>query len=457
MTVSRRALLVGGLSAGALGHRVFGQVGEGAVVNDRGAAEPAPAENGTAAETSPGAPVLGVVGPGLEAIDEILLRQRELRGIPGIGLAVAYMGRLVIARGYGYADILAQQPVHPTTPFLLASVSKVFTAQSVLKLVDGGALSLEAPAFSFMPDLEPPPGMTEDPRLSQITVRMLLNHTGGWDRTVSGDPNAWGPRVRRALALDHPPSTLELIRYMKGVPLDFDPGTRAVYSNFGFDLLGVILERLLGEPYEAAVRQTTLEPLGVARPRLDLLPPRYLPGEARRFAPGGEHEFPGGHPAMVAPSGGWVASAVDLARLMTGLDGTRTGQPWLGLETTRAMLTRWPGVELRPNGSYFGLGWDRVTPPAGGPGGEAADGAAYLRPFEFGKDGAVTGISTWVEHLPLPGGQSPDGASLVWALLLNISAMHEESPPIPAIAREVTEMLRAVAQWPDVDYFDRFE
>jgi N-acyl-D-amino-acid deacylase len=393
-----------------------------------------------------------MVGPGLEAIDEIMLRQRDRRGIPGIGLAVARQGRLVVARGYGYADILAQQPVHPTTPFLLASVSKVFTAQSVLKLVDAGRLPLDAPAFSFVRDLEPPRGMSEDPRLEEITVRMLLNHTGGWDRRTSGDPNAWGPRVRRALHLDHPPTMWELIRYMKGVPLDFDPGTRAVYSNFGFDLLGAILERVLGEPYEAAVRHTTLGPLGVERPRLDLLPPRYLPGEARRYAPGGEHEFPGGHLAMVAPSGGWVASPVDLLRLMTGIDGTRTGQSWLGLETTQAMLTRWPGVQPRPDGSYFGLGWDRVMSPAAGAPAGAADGSAYLRPFEFGKDGGVTGISTWVAHLPLP-----DGSTLVWALLLNISAMHEEAPPIPAIAREVLEVFRTLPQWPDVDYFERFQ
>lgn len=397
-------------------------------------------------------PTTGALLPGLEFLDPILRRALDAHGIVGMSFAASRNGQLVAARGVGWADLAAQRPVEPLTPFLLASVSKIFTAQSILKAIDEGMLSLDDRAFGFVRDLEPLAGAIEDPRLGEITIRMLLSHTGGWDRRISGDPSTWGPRVRRAFHLRHPPNTMELIRYMKGVPLDFDPGTEAVYSNFGFDLLGVILERVLEERYEVAVRRTLLTPLGVHRPRIALAPPRYLPDEARRYAAGGEHEFPGGHPFMNTPAGGWESSAVDLALLLTGIDGTRTGASWLSLATTQAMLARAPGVELRPNGTYFGLGWDRVHPPESGAPADAASGAAYLNGFDFGKDGDFAGISTWVEHLPLD-----DGSAVDWVVLLNVSAIHGEPAPIPALQRAINPALRGVQQWPAGDLFPQFE
>src|SRR5262249_15312197 len=147
----------------------------------------------------------------------------------------------------------------------LASVSKAITAVTVLKLVERGRLTLDDRVLSILDGLRPPEREQIDPRWRLITVRQCLNHSGGWDRQESGDPNGFGMRVARRLNVEPPVTARQLSRYMLGQPLDFDPGTRAVYSNFGFVLLGEIIERVTGMEYGEAVRQITLEPMHIGQ------------------------------------------------------------------------------------------------------------------------------------------------------------------------------------------------
>ncbi|MFO1414038.1 MAG: serine hydrolase domain-containing protein [Burkholderiales bacterium] len=383
-------------------------------------------------------PVTGRALPGLEALDAVVLPILAAHAIPGGAVAIAYQGKLKLARGYGYADVGARTPMRPGTFVALASVSKVLTAQTVLKLVGQGRLALGDRAFGFFPDLKPPPGMREDPRLSEITVEMCLHHTGGWDRRVSGDPSGWGPRITRALNLQGPPPPLAMIRYMKGVPLDFDPGTKQAYSNFGFVLLGGIIAKVTGMPYPDAVRRLFLDPIGATGLRLDDEPPRYQPGEAKRYVEGNATPVPGGNPRMVMASGGWQATAVGMTQVLTAIDGSRTGSPFLAPAQYDAMLQPAPGIARPSPDHWMGLGWDLVQtfPDSAQPGKVRAS---------YGKDGGIGGIETYVEHLAI---------GVDYVLLFNSRPRGTGMPgPLELVKPKVIEFARGVRDWPEGDLF----
>src|SRR5262249_7150297 len=127
-----------------------------------------------------GMPITGKAPPILKPFDvgveQIMLRH----GIPGASVAITKDGRLVFAGGYGWAFYEKGERATPETLFGLASVSKCLTALATLKLVEEGKLRLEDKAFDLLGRLTPPPGARVDPRLSSITIRQLLNHSGGW-------------------------------------------------------------------------------------------------------------------------------------------------------------------------------------------------------------------------------------------------------------------------------------
>jgi CubicO group peptidase (beta-lactamase class C family) len=303
--------------------------------------------------------------------------------------------------------------------------------------------------------------MSEDPRLRNITVQMLLHHSGGWNRKKSGDPIQWGPRIRGALGLNHPPTIMEMVRYMKGVPLDFAPGTDVEYSNFGFVLLGAIIMKLTKQEYGPAVQQLMLRPMGVQRMRIDGPPPQYVAGEAHRYLAEGIRPLPGGVEPMIIPATGWLADCVDLAWMMTAIDGSRTGSPFLSPAMLRAMVSPPPGLPLSQNGTtgllrtaYYGLGWVDVRPPQAG---NAATDDNPLAGYEYLKYGDFNGIGTLVQHLP-------NGTNLV--ALFNTRPGHEgpelspskglqTSAPEKMIQPLLLPRLRSLSAWPEGDLFSQ--
>lgn len=200
-----------------------------------------------------GIPATGKLGPGLEPLDRAVVAMMARHGIPGAALAVARDGKLVLARGFGWADLAAREPVRPDTRFGVASLSKAFTAVAVLKLVEEGKLRLDDRAFEMLRHIKPFPGARVGPRLYRITVRQLLNHSGGWDTKASGDPVNWTTQVQLKRGDRVPVSAEHLIAFTMGVPLDFDPGTDSKYSNFGYIVLGEVIAKASGQPYEKYV------------------------------------------------------------------------------------------------------------------------------------------------------------------------------------------------------------
>src|SRR5262249_39849061 len=145
-----------------------------------------------------------------------------------------------------------KEAVQPTSRFRIASISKPITAVAVFRLIERGKLKLDDKVFSIVkvvPHLEP--GKRPDPRLARITVRHCLQHTAGWDRSRGFDPMgaAAAEQTARALGIKLPVRPQDIIRYTLGRPLDFDPGTAFAYSNFGYCVLGRVIEAVSGESY----------------------------------------------------------------------------------------------------------------------------------------------------------------------------------------------------------------
>ena len=181
-------------------------------------------------------PMTGTSVPGLQGVDAIVSDFMTRYNVPGGALGLVKDGKLMFVRGYGYADTNTQELVYPDSLFRLASLTKSITAASVLKLVEQGKFSLEDKAFGLLNYPRPSyPGATNDPRLDTITVRQLLNHTGGWDRTTAQAPDGstyfdptvdWTVRAAQDMNAAAPASPEILVKWMLGKPLQFDPGTR---------------------------------------------------------------------------------------------------------------------------------------------------------------------------------------------------------------------------------------
>ncbi len=225
----------------------------------------------------------------------------------------------------------------PDSMFRVASISKVLTSIAVLELRDRGALNLDQTFASVLTDLQVPAG--GDPRLKDITLRQLLNHSGGWNRQTAGDVLApLNDYAKKNGKNGIPLSSTELTRYMMGQPLQFTPGTDYTYTGWGFHLLGEVIERVSGQDYEHFVREQVLAPVGVhamsiAKSRASERGPfevKYYPDPAgqmaeTQFAAEGRVSAPYAiNMGIREASGGWLASAIDLTRVMRGLETSPT-------------------------------------------------------------------------------------------------------------------------------------
>ena len=170
--------------------------------------------------------------------------------VPGLAYGIVVDGRLVHVGTFGVQDLESRRPVTPETLFRIASMTKAFTALTVLKLRDAGRVRLDAPAADYVPELRGWHYPTEDsPR---IRVRDLMNHVAGF---VTDNP--WGDRQTSL-------PEAEFTRMLReGVPLTRAPGMAFEYSNLGYALLGRIISNVSREPYEAAIGRALLAPLGM--------------------------------------------------------------------------------------------------------------------------------------------------------------------------------------------------
>ncbi len=312
------------------------------VEDDAGETERA-RETVTVDERPDGRPITGRFFPELVGVDEALLELLEAHDVGGATVAVNYEGEFVHSRGYGWRDRDRSEAVSPDALVRIASVTKPITAAAVLDLEAEGEIDLDEPALDLI-DVEPREADDPDDRLSEITVRHLLDHRGGWDRDATFDPLFQPVEIAEELDLDRPPEPREIARFALGQPLQFDPGSQRVYSNLGYLLLGLLVEDVTGRPYEEYVREEVLDPVGAD----EFHPARNLPEDRpdREVAYDDDRscynavELDRGESVTCADGGidveamdaaaGLVASAPAVARFTAAyeLDGTRrSGAP----------------------------------------------------------------------------------------------------------------------------------
>lgn len=387
-----------------------------------------------------GAPVsvLGLTGAGVESLDRDLADFLRRWNVPGLTLAVAVDGRLVVARGLGLADAVTGAPIEPGALVRIASVSKPITSAAIVRLVEIGVLDLDDRLF---PDLLPGPWADAQPpvdaRLGDITVRHALNHRGGWNRAVSGDPMFRSRQIAGALGIAGPPEADDIIDYMLTRPLDVTPGTAVYYSNFAYTALAHAIETAGGKDYETWVLQEILGPAGAPGMRIGgTLAADRLAGEVAYHALGSEAApVPSvfGAAGTTAPwpyggfylppmdgHGGWVGSAIDLVKFGLALDG-RHGDDVIA-PASRALLA---GDLVPLAGGQYGYGW------------------------------FVDGDGTWHHTGRLPGSASRlvvHASGVVYAVLLNASHP-DEAAFLGDLVGTLNTGVASVTSWPDVDLF----
>ncbi len=182
--------------------------------------------------------------------DAVIRAEMQTQQIPGLAVAVVDHGTVVLARGYGYANLEHSVPVIADTVFQSGSVGKQFASAAVMLFVQDGRLSLDDPVTQYLPEA---PAEWKD-----IRIHHLLTHTSGirdYGYEASYD-------TRRAM------TEAELVRMACAQPLEFQPGERYSYSNTGYLLLGAIMDRIAGRHYSEVLRERIFEPLGMKSARL---------------------------------------------------------------------------------------------------------------------------------------------------------------------------------------------
>ena len=192
-------------------------------------------------------------------VDEYIRGEIRTQQIPGLSLAVMRNGDIVLAKGYGLANVELQVPVKPETIFQSCSLGKQFTAAAVMMLAEDGKLALNDRIARYFPNA--PDAWTN------VTVRHLLTHTAGLTRNYPKDFD-----IRRDYTED------ELFKCIAAIPLEYPPGERWTYSNLGYVTLGILIHKVSGEFYGDFLQKRIFGPLGMNMTRIiseeDIIPNR---------------------------------------------------------------------------------------------------------------------------------------------------------------------------------------
>lgn len=339
-------------------------------------------------------------------------------GIQGISLSVMRHDSLMFAKGYGWADKEKKEEMTPRHILRLASVSKLITATGIMKLEEQGRLSLDDKVFG-------PEGilcdsvwtsLIKDSLYYDITVEHLLRHKGGFS-TRGGDPMFSTRTIMLQNRLKSAPDQNTLVRIQLRKPLAFVPGETQEYSNFGFLLLSMIIEKVTGTDYESWMQENILKPAGcldfhIAR---NYYADKY-PTEVKYYVQPDDNPvdefnnsgrkvvrcYGGNDIPTLSGAGAWAASTPELMRFVASIDGRPEVPDIISVESVRRM-TEWFDPDT------FSLGWNDTKPTG-----------------EWTRTGTFSGTSALIKYFP-------DGEC--WILVTNTSTWRGAG-----LARFTTEM-----------------
>ena len=336
----------------------------------------------------------------LRGLDAAVNRYLRDNHVHGASLAIMRRDSLVYAKGYGEAD--KGIPVGPQTLFRMASVSKLITATGIMVLVDRGSLSLDDKVFGPDGILKEYNGAIRDKKYERITVEHLLRHEGGFSSRVP-DPMFSTRTLMQQHGWALPPTPDVLLKAVLRQNLTYVPGTTPQYSNLGYLILTLVIEKVTGKPYEEWMQENVLQPAGCHEFHLarNFYEGKY-PTETRYYMPSNEKAvqcydnsgqmvercYGGNDIHGLYGAGAWVASVPELMRLVAAIDGRSEVPDIISFDRVSDM-TAWFDDQT------YSLGWNDTKETG-----------------EWTRTGSFSGTSALVKYYP-------DGEC--WIMILNTS------------------------------------
>jgi D-alanyl-D-alanine carboxypeptidase len=301
----------------------------------------------------------------VESLDALVLRSMQTRQFPSASVAVVKDGKLVVAKGYGLSDVEKAIKASDQTVYQLASVTKQFTAAAVLLLVEDGKVSLDAKVTDVLPGLPA--------AWAQVTVRHLLTHTSG----IKSYTDVFG---EQKIVDSQVFTSTEILALVKDAPLQFTPGEKYAYSNTGYYLLGMIVEKASGKPYATFLTERIFKPLGMTSTALDdYADARPIRAKGYATANGQTKPAEHTHPTQPFAAGALVSTVVDLAKWDAALAARKLLKP----ASYDAMWTPARLNDGKP--STYAMGW-QVDP--------------YRGHARQAHGGGISGFSTFIARFP---------------------------------------------------------
>lgn len=333
--------------------------------------------------------------------------------VPGMSIAITRYGKLVYAKGYGFADKEAGEMVNANHLFRLASLSKWFTSAAIMKLIEQGKLGFNDKVFGEGAILEEMYGSQPyGAYVRDITVEQLLHHTaGGWGNS-SADPMF----AERTL------NVYDLISWtIDNRPLVNSPGTKFDYSNMGFSILCRVIEKVSGTTYTEFVEENILEPSDITNMTIgsSTLSGRKT-NEVKYYGLGSANPYGYGDGVIerLDGVGGWIASPTDLLRFLVRVDGFPTVEDILNTATLNMMASQ-------TSASNYACGF--IVSGTG----------------NWYHGGTLTGTRNWMVRTT---------TGFCWAILINTSATNS------AFNTDLDKLIwpavnNSATKWPDHDLF----
>jgi CubicO group peptidase (beta-lactamase class C family) len=279
----------------------------------------------------------------VQLIDDFVASQMARQKIPGLAVGVYSRGNILLAKGYGLANVELNVPVKPETIFQSGSVGKQFVSAAIMMLVEEGKISLDDSVTKYFPDAP----ATWKP----ILIKNLLSHTSGLSEYESGERA--GPKGAFYLRLDFTED--ELAKKIEALPIEWEPGDKWAYRNTNYVLLGIIIHKITGKSYAEFLAERIFKPLGMTSTRLisdsDIIPNRSAGYEI--------HDGQLKNQEWVSPTfnstadGTLYFNVVDLAKWDAALYTTQL----LKQSSLDRIWTVYPLNDGKPNPAGYGFAW----------------------------------------------------------------------------------------------------
>lgn len=352
--------------------------------------------------------------------------------IVGASLAIMKNDKLIYCKGYGYADKEAEELCDVKHIFRVASVSKLITAVTIMKLKEEGKLSLSDKVFGEKGLLNDERFLNiTDKKVKNITIEQLMRHSAGFS-TRRGDPMFNQSMMNNVLGKKPPFSTDDAIEYASRSTLRFSPGRGYNYSNLGYVVLAKVIEKVTGKGYEEYVKDNILAPIGCYDMHIANNNSKdKFSNEVKYYEPSNEVQFEdedgnlipksdgGNNVNLLGAAGGWVGSPAEILKFVSAIDGHTGVKDILSESSIQRMTT--PGDGKAP------MGWIKVT-----------------KNGEWWRTGSMAGTSAMIKR---------QSNGYTWMFVTNTSSW-KGTRFAHQINASVKQAVGKVKEWPERDIFE---